>query len=74
MICWSIALGASIYWIKWSFKLYELGFVDDHDYALHFRPIFAKGLLISVAAIGVSLILRYVSDKLKKKYDVTFHH
>lgn len=66
MILWAIALGATIYWIKWSFKLYEMGFVDETDYAAHFRPIFGKGLLISIIAICASFILRAISDKIKK--------
>lgn len=67
MVLWAVALFATIYWIKWSFKLYEMGFVDETDYAAHFRPIFAKGLFLSLGAICISFLLRSVSDKIKKK-------
>lgn len=62
---WIIALSATIYWIYWSFHIYTLGVIDEHEYALIFRPIFAKALLISLVAVGVSFILRIKSDKIK---------
>lgn len=70
-IClWIIALVATIYWIYWSFKLYTMGYVDEHQYALMFRPIFAKGLFTSLIAVGISFILRRISDYIK---DTTKH-
>ena len=65
VVLWIIALGATIYWIYWSFHIYALGIIDEHAYAVMFRPIFAKSLLVSVVAIGVSFILRITSDRIK---------
>lgn len=66
-IClWVIALSATIYWIYWSFHIYTFGVMDEHEYAAIFRPIFARGLGISIAAICVSFILRSISDKIKE--------
>lgn len=64
---WIVALAATVYWAYWSFHLYAIGVHDVHEYAEIFRPKFAVSLLISVAAIGVSFILRSISDKLKGK-------
>lgn len=64
---WITALIATIYWIYWSFELYNLGYYDEHQYAVFFRPIFAKGLLISLVAICISFILRKRSDNIKDK-------
>lgn len=64
---WVIALASTIYWIYWSFHLYTLGYFDEHAYAAAFRPIFARGLLISLIAIGLSFILRRISDNIKDK-------
>lgn len=65
-VFWVIALGATIHWIYWSFKLYDLGILDVYEYAKYFRPIFGKDLLISVGAICISLLLRRISDKIKE--------
>jgi len=62
---WVIALVATIYWIYWSFHLYTLGYMDEHEYAVAFRPIFSKALFISLVAIGISFILRIKSDRMK---------
>ena len=51
-----------------SFHLYTLGYVDEHEYAVAFRPIFIKGLFTSLVAVGISFILRIKSDHLKDKY------
>lgn len=64
---WIIALVATIYWIYWSFHIYTLGVIDEHEYAVMFRPIFAKGLAISVGSIVISFILRFISDNMKDK-------
>ena len=66
MILWAVAAGATAYWIYWSMHLYTLGFENEHEYATALRPILSKGLLISVAAILLSFLLRSVSDKIKK--------
>jgi len=70
VVLWIIALAATIYWIYWSCKLYDLGYLDEHVYAVAFRPIFARGLAISVGAICLSFLLRSISDKIKKKYEM----
>ena len=67
VILWIVALIATIYWIYWSFHLYTLGYMDEHEYAAVFRPIFAKGLFTSLVAIGISFILRRISDNIKDK-------
>lgn len=66
MFLWFVALVATVYWIYWSFHLYTLGYADEHEYALVFRPIFARGLFISLAAVLLSFLLRAVSDSIKK--------
>lgn len=67
VVMWIIALAATIYWIYWSFHIYEIGVMDEHEYALIFRPIFAKSLIVSLIAIGVSFRLRIMSDRIKDK-------
>ena len=62
------AIGATIYWIYWSFELYDLGYLDEHVYATALRPIFGRGLLISVICSVLGLILRAISDRIKRKY------
>lgn len=65
-IClWVTALIATVYWIYWSFHIYSFGVMDEHEYAVLFRPIFAKALLVSVGAIVLSFILRSISDHIK---------
>ena len=64
---WVIAAAASFYWIYWSFKLYDLGFYEVHEYSSRLRPILWKGLLISLVSICISFILRAISDKIKKR-------
>lgn len=63
---WLVAFISTVYWIYWSFHLYTLGYADEHEYAVVFRPIFAKGLFISLGAICLSFILRSISDSIKK--------
>ena len=67
IILWIIATAATFYWIVWSFKLYNMGIFDVYEYAQYFRPIFGRGLLIAIVSICLSLILRSISDRLKKK-------
>ena len=64
---WIIATVATFYWIVWSFKLYNMGIYDVHEYGTYFRPIFGRGFLIAVVSICLSFILRSISDKLKEK-------
>ena len=65
-VLWVIALAATVYWIYWSFKLYELEIYDPYSYAKEFRPIFTRGLLISGGSICISLSLRGISDRIKR--------
>ncbi len=66
VILWINAAFATVYWINWSFKLYKMGIYDVHEYSDHFRPIFGRCLLISLASLCISLILRSISDMIKK--------
>lgn len=65
VVLWIVSLVATVYWIYWSFHLYTLGYMDEHEYAVAFRPIFGKSLLASILAIGISFVLRIISDKSK---------
>ena len=64
---WVTALAATAYWIYWFFQLYHLGYYDPYEYSGLLRPILTRGLLVSLVCLGISLILRGVSDRLKKK-------
>lgn len=66
-VLWFVAAAATFYWIYWSFKLYAMGFYDVHEYSSRLRPILWKGLLTAVVSICISMILRHISDKIKKK-------
>ena len=68
IILWIAAAAATYYWISWSFKLYNMGIYDVHEYSGYLRPVLAKGLFIAVGCICLSLILRKISDKLKKHF------
>lgn len=65
IILWCIAFAGFVYWAYWSFELYHEGIWDEHDYATILRPILAKGMLISIVSIVISLILRKISDMIK---------
>lgn len=67
IIMWVIAAGGFLYWVYWSFELYREGILDEHEYATALRPILYRGLIISLIAIVISLILRLVSDIIKKR-------
>ena len=66
-VLWVIAAAATVYWIAWSFKLYEMGIYEVHEYSTRLRPILGRGLLIAFVSICISLILRSISDRIKKK-------
>ena len=68
IIMWIIALVATIYWMYVSFKIYADGIFDAFSYAEILRPVFYPCVIISVAAIAVSFILRWISDKIKEMY------
>ena len=65
-ILWAVCLSGFAYWIYWSFKLYEIMEFELHTYATAFRPYFKTGILISVISITISLVLRIISDTIKK--------
>ena len=67
IILWITAAAATYYWIAWSFKLYNMGYYDVYEYSGYLRPILTKGLLIAAVSICLSLILRSISDRLKKR-------
>ena len=71
IILWIIAAGATYYWIAWSFKLYNMGIYDVHEYSGYLRPILGKGLLIAAVSICLSFILRSISDRIKNKITKT---
>ena len=66
IIMWAICAGGFVYWIVWSFKLYDMEEFDEHVYATLFRPHFNLGITISIVSITISLILRLYSDKNKR--------
>ena len=67
IILWITAAVATYNWIGWSFKLYNMGIFDVHEYSGYLRPILGRDLLIAAVSICLSFILRSISDKLKKK-------
>ena len=67
IVMWITALVPTIYWIYLSFKIYADGIFDAYSYAEILRPVFYPCVLISVAAIIISFILRRISDGIKKK-------
>lgn len=67
IVCWCVAIGAFLFWAYWSFELYNRGINDEHEYATALRPVFATGVFISLRAIVISLVLRTVSDVIKRK-------
>ena len=66
IIMWIICAGGCVYWIYWSFKLYEMEEFDAHIYATLFRPHFNIGISISIISITISLVLRLISDRHKR--------
>ena len=66
LFLWIVALGSTIYWIRYSIRLHELGIFDPHEYATALRPVLYICLIISVAAVGVCFVLYARSAKLKK--------
>lgn len=67
---WVMALIATIYWIIWSFQIYAMEVYDVYSYAALLRPVFGKCLLITAVTLGISLLLRSISDKLKKDNNI----
>lgn len=71
IVMWIVALGATVYWIYWNYKLYSLKIFDVHAFATIFRPKFYTALVISIVAICISFYLRHISDGIKKKLKYT---
>ena len=67
ILMWVICAAGCAYWIYWSFKIYELIEFEEHTYATMFRPHFNLGISISLISITISLVLRLISDGMKKK-------
>ena len=67
-VMWAICAAGTIYWIYWSFKLYETkDYAEDyHLYATAFRPYFNLGIAIALGSLFISLILRLISDSCKR--------
>ena len=67
ILMWIICAAGCVYWIYWSFKIYELIEFEVHTYATMFRPHFNLGISISLISLAVSLVFRLISDNYKKK-------
>lgn len=67
MFCWITAASATLYWIWWSFHLYNIGIHDVHEYAENLRPVFGWGLFIALVSVIISFILRAISDEIKRQ-------
>lgn len=65
-VLWLISAGITAYWIRLSFQLYEIGIHDEHEYAMAFRPVFYKCIVVTVLLILISFRLRKISDGIKK--------
>lgn len=68
IVMWVISAGATVYWIYWSFKLYENGSIDEELYASLLRPHFYAGLGIAIVCILISFGLRKISDDIKAEH------
>lgn len=68
MVLWAISVAVTIRWIYWSFKLYDLGYMDVHSYATKLRPILYEGIVIAFVCIVICFILRSISDKIRRKH------
>ena len=66
ILLWIVAAAATVYWIVWSFKMYDIVGYDVHAYATAFRPLFYKALIVTFVSICVSFGLRSISDRIKK--------
>ena len=66
ILLWIVAAGATVYWVVWSFKMYDIVGYDVQAYATAFRPLFYKALIVTFVSICVSFGLRSISDRIKK--------
>ena len=67
IILWITALGATAYWIWYSFKLTVDGIYDPYVYASMLRPVMYLCILIAVAAVLIAFALYRKSRELVKK-------
>ena len=70
ILLWVTAFASTAYWIWYSFKLYHDGIFLPEDYSPLMRPVLYRGVIIAVAAIVLSFVLRSVAVKIKKKHDL----
>ena len=67
-IClWIVALAATIYWMYYSVKLHREGIFVPEEYSQRLRPVLYTCLFISVAAVGISFVLRAVSVRIRNQ-------
>ncbi len=64
---WIVALVATIYWIYYSIKLHREGIFVPEEYSPRLRPVLYTCLIISVAAVCISFILRAISVRIKNQ-------
>ena len=69
VILWIIALVSTGYWMWYSGELYELEISNTEEYAARLRPVLYTGIIVAVAAIGISFLLYAQSQKLKKSME-----
>lgn len=72
-IClWAVALGFTVNWMVYSFKLYNDGIVLPEEYSPLLRPVLYRGILVAVAAIAISFALHGLANKIKKNAGLNF--
>ena len=64
---WIVALASTIYWIYYSIKLHREGIFVPEEYSPRLRPVLYTCLIISVAAVCISFVLRAISVKIKNQ-------
>ena len=67
IILWTTALVSTVYWIYYSFDLYNQGYIIPEEYSPRLRPVLYTCVLIAVAAIAISFLLHAISKKIKDK-------
>jgi len=70
-IClWVIAAVSTGIWIWYSIKLHNDGIFDPYEYATLLRPVFYTCLIIAIAAICISFLLRKITIEIKRQNDI----
>lgn len=54
VLLWLVSLGITIYWIAYSFYLYESGVHDPHTYATILRPKLYACLIVTALLLFIS--------------------